>query len=196
MQCVLTWKQIFLVRNTFALIVHLCNTTGNSYMRLFKNLVVIVVVFLSLAGVRALGSNSLFKLNPKKTMSQDEVTAVFERQMSGYPKSQSRWLAGHILKLSKKHQFDPAFLLALIYVESSFRVRVISNKGAVGLMQLLPTTAEYVAKKWHIPYYGDSDLMNPIMNMTIGVRYLAFLRDKFKNNLGLFWQLIMLDRLE
>lgn len=124
------------------------------------------------------GAEALFALDEERMLSRDEIAAVFRARMTGFPKSKAHKLATHLVKLAKQYGFDPAFLLSLIHVESSFQVRVVSNKNAVGLMQVLPTTAEFVAERWGIPY-KDGDLYNPFINMTIGTRYLAYLRDKY-----------------
>jgi soluble lytic murein transglycosylase len=74
-------------------------------------------------------------------------------------------------------------VLALIEVESSFRHRAISTKGARGLMQLLPPVAaalvaEVAPEQWR----GENSLDDPVINIKLGVFYLARLRDRFKDS--------------
>jgi soluble lytic murein transglycosylase len=70
-------------------------------------------------------------------------------------------------------------ILSLIQVESAFRSKVVSYAGAVGLMQIMPPTARVISKRYKIPYRGPKDLRNPYVNLTLGVTYLAELRDRY-----------------
>lgn len=70
--------------------------------------------------------------------------------------------------LNKK--ISPAFVLALISVESGGRVAVESNKGAQGLMQLIPDTAAR---------FGVTDSTDPVQNIKGGVAYLEWLMTEF-----------------
>ncbi|MBQ7652941.1 MAG: lytic transglycosylase domain-containing protein [Clostridia bacterium] len=69
-------------------------------------------------------------------------------------------------------------IAAIIRVESNFDPLARSNKGAIGLMQLLPKTAEYVAQIFKIGY-DESDLLDGEKNIQIGVLYLSYLLDRF-----------------
>jgi hypothetical protein len=88
-------------------------------------------------------------------------------------------LAQHFLRVCRRHRFDPAFVLSLIDVESGFRADAVSPAGAVGLMQLMPGTASWVAQRRGLGRVGESDLRDPFRNVTLGVAYLAFLRDRY-----------------
>ncbi len=69
----------------------------------------------------------------------------------------------------------PADLIAgIVYVESRFNPRAVSNKGAVGLMQLLPSTARPLARKLGL---GRYDLMDPETNLLLGA---YFLKDRLR----------------
>ncbi len=67
---------------------------------------------------------------------------------------------------ARKHEVDPALVRAVIHAESAFRESVISRKGAVGLMQLMPATARDM---------GVKDSLSPAQNIHGGVKYLAYL---------------------
>jgi soluble lytic murein transglycosylase len=71
---------------------------------------------------------------------------------------------------------DKALVFAVIKTESGFDKDAVSNKGAVGLMQIKPSTAEYVAKKLGLTDYS---LCNEKDNVRIGVFYLKMLIVKF-----------------
>lgn len=65
---------------------------------------------------------------------------------------------------------DPAIALGIMRQESNFDSNAISGAGAIGLMQLMPSTARYVSRKYGLP---DDDLFNPQQNMQLGATYLA-----------------------
>ncbi|MCC7440619.1 MAG: lytic transglycosylase domain-containing protein [Bdellovibrionales bacterium] len=113
-------------------------------------------------------------------MTVAEVEAVFVKRLPAKWKPRARALAEHLHHLCERHGFDPAFVLSLIHKESSFKPNARSKVGAVGLMQFLPTTAKYVAKRNKLPYRSRQDLKDPFVNLTLGVHYLAYLRRKFE----------------
>lgn len=71
---------------------------------------------------------------------------------------------GIIARAASEHQLDPALIRAVIHAESSFRPQVVSKKGAVGLMQLMPQTSAYL---------GIAQPEVPEQNISAGSRYLA-----------------------
>ena len=78
--------------------------------------------------------------------------------------------------ISLNHGVDPGLVRAVIKTESNFNRWAVSNKGALGLMQLIPSTGRQ---------YGVRDFFDPRQNVDGGVRYLKFLLEKFKGNLDL-----------
>ncbi|MBD3218476.1 MAG: transglycosylase SLT domain-containing protein [candidate division Zixibacteria bacterium] len=82
---------------------------------------------------------------------------------------------------SKKYGYDPLFLLAVIKVESSFRKRAVSNKGAMGLMQMKPSTGSDLARRGGIDWSGKYNLFDPKYNVRLGSLYLYELILKFKD---------------
>lgn len=78
-----------------------------------------------------------------------------------------------------KTQVPPYLVLAIIKTESSFSSEKVSTKGAKGLMQIMPETADYVSELY---FSGrDIDLANDKDNILIGVTYLIYLFDKFED---------------
>lgn len=84
-----------------------------------------------------------------------------------------------------EHGLDPLFVSALIRVESKFQEEDVSHVGAVGLMQLMPETAEWIAKEGRIPYNGEAELAQPPINIRLGTWYLGYLKQQFNGNLPL-----------
>jgi len=87
-----------------------------------------------------------------------------------------------ILHYAKKHQLDPAWVFALARQESAFFSFAQSPVGARGLMQLMPSTAMYIAKKSNIKYKSKYHLYTPKKNIELGTTYLKFLKTKWQNN--------------
>lgn len=70
------------------------------------------------------------------------------------------------------------FVLSIIDVESSFRTNAVSKKGAVGLMQVMPYTADWLAKRHKIDKYNLYDAKD---NLKLGILYLNFLWFMFRD---------------
>jgi hypothetical protein len=78
-----------------------------------------------------------------------------------------------IRRTAAAHQVDAALVKAVMHIESAFNPHAVSDKGAQGLMQLMPETAQR---------YGARDLFDPVQNVRAGVMYLKDLQKLFKNN--------------
>jgi hypothetical protein len=73
-------------------------------------------------------------------------------------------------EIARTYNLDPKLLHAIAKVESNYNPRAVSPKGALGVMQLIPSTARLV---------GVSDPFDPRENIHGGARYLRYLLDKF-----------------
>jgi soluble lytic murein transglycosylase-like protein len=87
-----------------------------------------------------------------------------------------RKLTPLIRQQAKKHKVDSALVMAVIHAESAYDQRAISRAGAVGLMQLMPKTAER---------FGVTNRNNPAQNISGGTRYLRHLLELFKFDIRL-----------
>ncbi|MFA6860493.1 MAG: lytic transglycosylase domain-containing protein [Clostridia bacterium] len=99
-----------------------------------------------------------YKLEPLPLMFQEEIEASAEE-----------------FNLSK------ALVAAVCFTESSFRVSVVSSSGAIGLMQLMPTTAVWIADKIGMNGFLVSSLTTPEINIYLGCAYLNYLQKRFSN---------------
>lgn len=81
-----------------------------------------------------------------------------------------------IRRFADEHGVDFALVKAVMRAESSFNPYAVSNKGARGLMQMMPETASR---------YGVRDIYNPSENIRAGVQHLKFLSEMFNNKLYL-----------
>jgi soluble lytic murein transglycosylase-like protein len=81
-----------------------------------------------------------------------------------------------ILQEAIRHKLDPALVKAIIMAESGYNPNAVSKKGAQGLMQLMPSTAEAL---------GVEDAFNPQQNISGGVRYFKKLVNRFDGDIKL-----------
>jgi soluble lytic murein transglycosylase len=79
-----------------------------------------------------------------------------------------------------KH-LDPALIAGVIYAETKFDPRT-SSAGALGLMQILPATAQYIAQLSGGFRFTISDLATPRINVAYGSWYLRYLLDHYEGN--------------
>jgi soluble lytic murein transglycosylase len=96
-----------------------------------------------------------------------------ERQR--YPLHYTSIVKGH----ARNYRLEPALLAAVIYVESKFHAHAKSSSGAIGLMQLLPSTAHGIALHTGGSKFQTGDLYNPEINVRYGAWYLRHLLDKY-----------------
>jgi len=92
-----------------------------------------------------------------------------------YPLRYEAIVRGH----ARNYRLDPALLSAVIYQESKFNAHARSSSGAIGLMQLLPSTAKGIAVHTGGSRFRVSDLDNPEINVRYGAWYLRHLIDKY-----------------
>src|SRR4051794_23992243 len=86
-----------------------------------------------------------------------------------------------IRQQARDKHLDPALIAAVIYTESRFRDQT-SDAGAKGLMQLMPRTAAYIARKSGGTAFVQGDLATPQVNISYGAWYLRYLLDKYGGN--------------
>lgn len=84
-----------------------------------------------------------------------------------------------INKECQKYNIDKYEILSIIKAESDFDSDAISSKNAVGLMQLTPETANWCAKKLGIKEVSEKDLINPEINIMLGVYYYSYLLQRY-----------------
>jgi soluble lytic murein transglycosylase-like protein len=82
-----------------------------------------------------------------------------------------------IFEAAKRHSLNPQVVAALIRAESAGNARAVSNKGARGLMQLMPATAERFGLR-------KERLLDPRENLEAGVKYLSWLIEQFPDDLS------------
>jgi len=119
------------------------------------------VIFTNFKGVFQGKNCQIFVKEQKKKISQNTLSF-------NYNNINKKWFE----EIGRSLSIDPALLMAIAKVESSFNPKAVSPKGALGLMQLLPTTAELV---------GVRDPFDPLENLKGGALYLKRLLEEFKD---------------
>ena len=87
-----------------------------------------------------------------------------------------------VQRYSYENNIDPALVAAVILAESRFNKSAASHRGAVGLMQIMPETGEWIAGQLHISDYSPEQLENVSTNIKMGTWYLAHLIKQYKGN--------------
>jgi soluble lytic murein transglycosylase-like protein len=110
-----------------------------------------------------------------------EVRAELDRRRTGLAADELDALAHAIVTEARRHHLDPALVMAVMHVESRFNNFALSSVGAMGLMQILPSTGEELAAKHGVAWYGPQTLFDPVANVRLGIAYLKELSDRFGN---------------
>jgi soluble lytic murein transglycosylase len=129
---------------------------------------------------------SIVKSGERVTTVDAHLEAWLQKELKQPWKYQARQISKTILQVSEQYGFDPIFLLALIKNESRFNPIVIGKFGEIGLMQVIPRTGEWIAKKYHLPWKGAESLKNPVTNIQIGSAYIAYLKGRFASQSQLY----------
>jgi soluble lytic murein transglycosylase len=107
---------------------------------------------------------------------------IYKKLESSMTPEWKSWLpqiTKELIKECQKQDMDPIFVLAIIQTESKFNTYAKGTSGEIGLMQVLPQTAQWIAHKYKLPWRGPSALYDPITNIKFGITYFAHLRSQF-----------------
>lgn len=110
---------------------------------------------------------------------------ILTRTYSDLPgpwKNHAQLIARTIIEKANENQMDPLFLLALIKRESQLNPLARGRHGEIGLMQLKPDTAAWIAQKSNLQWQGPEQLEDPTRNIELGVAYLSMLRKRYNNH--------------
>src|SRR4026208_584507 len=106
---------------------------------------------------------------------------VVETEPDWYLRSRYPLEYEHVISAyAGERHLDPSLVAAVIYAESRFDPNVRSSAGAVGLMQVLPETGEFIARSTGGTDFVEADLRDPDLN----VRYGTWLLDNLRNRYG------------
>jgi soluble lytic murein transglycosylase len=110
----------------------------------------------------------------------DSIVSYLKDQSPGIADEMARDIAGFVFKESKSHGIDYRLVLAVMKVESNFKLDAVSPKGARGLLQIKPSVARDITDTLGEAWHGDTSLHEPQKNIRLGVYHLSTLRDTFE----------------
>lgn len=108
--------------------------------------------------------------------------ALFGRgrmDLSRYPMT----YAPEIRAAAQEFSLDPAYVASVVLAESSFDAEAVSSAGAIGLMQIMPATGEWIAGKLEDEPFDVQRLYQPEVNLRYGCWYLRFLLDRYDEDM-------------
>ena len=108
--------------------------------------------------------------------------ALFGRgrmDLSRYPMT----YAPEIRAAAAEFSLDPAYVASVVLAESSFDAEAVSSVGAIGLMQIMPATGEWIAGKLEDEPFDVQRLYQPEVNLRYGCWYLRFLLDRYDEDM-------------
>jgi len=111
-----------------------------------------------------------------RSLTGKHSTKSFYDLRSKFRRKKERLFHPIILQVASRHDIDPALVKAIIMAESGYNPNAVSKRGAKGLMQLMPSTAEAL---------GVEDAFNPEQNISGGVRYFKLLVNRFDGDVKL-----------
>ncbi|NSW75991.1 MAG: transglycosylase SLT domain-containing protein [Candidatus Atribacteria bacterium] len=186
----LSWRKYWFLQN-----IHLWENAEMELLSLYRNHHASLYLYLELSSFYErkgdYRKSILYALYLRNRM-QENHPELFKRiETRIYP----QYFLDLVKQLSSPQKFDPYLFLSLVRAESSFQVDAVSSAGAVGLAQLLPSTALWIIEKgWakfegeNIPSENDTNalthfLIRPEVNLSLGVAYFTYLLDRFQGNL-------------
>jgi len=87
-----------------------------------------------------------------------------------------------VMQAANKNTIDPAWVYGVMRRESAFSSNISSSAGAIGLMQLMPTTARYIGQKIGFKKWQYNQLTRPNENISLGSAYLSYLHQKYNGS--------------
>jgi len=121
------------------------------------------------------------KADPLTVMTQAQMEGLLAKVAKNLNSRLRERLADAVLTESSRGGLDPLFVLALVSVESRFRISVESERGASGLMQLMPSTFAWIAGR-EPDIADDAAVMDdPVIDVRLAVRYFKWLEHRFRS---------------
>ncbi len=141
----------------------------------------LVVVYFLQSGLLVYLIKDKFELQKQISFQQKRISELEEKLQIfkaiddfqiGFNQDEVGQLTSVIYSESKKYEYDPMFLLAVILTESSFKKGSESKAGARGLMQVVPFVGKDVASRTGIDWEGSKTLFQPETNIKLGTFHL------------------------
>lgn len=113
----------------------------------------------------------------------DAVLAFFDGRHTGLSASELDRAARAIVDEARAQSLEVELVLAVIRIESGGYNFAISHVGAMGLMQIMPKTGEWLAKREGVEWRGTETLFDPEVNVRLGIRYLEELSVRYEGDM-------------
>jgi soluble lytic murein transglycosylase len=117
---------------------------------------------------------------PRPPLAQPELEVLLAKVAKTLDSSLRAKLAEAVLTEAARAGYDPLFVLGVVSVESGFRMSASSERGASGLMQLMPSTFAWISARE--PDIGGEDYAaaeDPVIDVRLAVRYIKWLEKRF-----------------
>lgn len=109
------------------------------------------------------------------------ILKTVTKSLKARDRGQAFAIARAVITESNRHQIDPLLVLAVIKTESQFDPRARGEHGEIGLMQMMPATAQWLLRR-----PDPIKLEDPLVNIRVGTLYLAHLRERFPKHTSRF----------
>jgi soluble lytic murein transglycosylase len=110
----------------------------------------------------------------------DNIVGYLEEHSVDMPDDVLHEIANYVYAESKEHDLDYRLVLAVMKVESNFKLDAVSPKGARGLLQIKPSLGRVIAETLGVTWRGDRTLHEPEKNIKLGVYHLSQLIEDFE----------------
>jgi soluble lytic murein transglycosylase len=120
------------------------------------------------------------KDSPPTTLTKAQLDGLLARVAPALPEQMRDRLGDAILLEANRAGYDPLFVLALVSVESGFHMQAMSERGARGLVQIMPSTFAWISARE--PDIGGDDYetgQDPVIDVRLAVRYFHWLERRF-----------------
>ena len=146
-----------------------------------KLMLLLRLQFLNLPGLNPQLYGGTAKTRRRAVLIALGAWALFGRDridLSRYPMT----YAPEIRAAAQEFSLDPAYVASVVLAESSFDAEAVSSAGAIGLMQIMPATGEWIAGKLD-DVFDVQRLYEPSVNLRYGCWYLRFLLDRYDGDM-------------
>ena len=108
-----------------------------------------------------------------------QTIQYLQERRSGLSEAEIEQVAATIVRDANLHGIDPNLVIAVIHIESRGNTYALSPVGAMGMMQIMPSTGEELAAQLDIPWRGSQTLFDPVLNVQMGIAYLKKLERRY-----------------
>ena len=127
-----------------------------------------------------------FEMNGEEELAVELIAGHLAGKNALIPDEELREMARTMYDASRRYAVDYRLVLAVMDTESNFRHDVVSDSGAIGIMQVKPVVARAFSQEVGIPYERDV-LYNPHANVRFGIYYLSWLSRYYDNDYAILY---------